>query len=359
MSTLEEQELESLDMQSDFYIKLHEILTWDKSKISMTDWYDFVIKNKSIYEQYSLLTLISTFETSDSKKYKEVLKLLNDSKFLTYIQAITMQIVKDNKLEYSQTINSERQSYKKKVDEVISLTTQQEIIVKKARQLEESIWILEIEIDEYKVIAKKQSKNLEQNIFTIEKLTEKEDLLKQALEQSHNLIKEAKKLWIFVEVNNSRWELRLNSTAVDATSNQTIHSYKPKESLGRFESTSSKIIKSWDKTIVEPFTLKEIPDTKKSENFEIETDNQEQTSMVSEYDAEDIKKMMDTIYYLEEQSKIDSKKIIKLGDSTEKQSKKLEKIKLENKKLKEENDTLKKTVIKAGWWMIVEKKEED
>jgi signal recognition particle receptor subunit beta len=75
-------------------------------------------------------------------------------------------------------------------EDIQSYNSQQKIIVQKAKQLEESIIILENEINQYKQIIKSQSNNLKENIGTIEKLSKKEELLKKALKQSHELVKE-------------------------------------------------------------------------------------------------------------------------------------------------------------------------
>jgi len=341
MNHIETQQLETLEIQSQFYIELNKILTADKSKISMTDWYNFVVKNKEIFEKYSILTLISEFETIDKRKYKQVIKLLKNPDFIMYIQAITMQIVKDNKFEYSQTISQERESYKKKVDEVISLTTQQEIIIKKAKQLETSISNLKAEIQEYRLLIKRQSNNIEENIKLIDELSEKENLLVKALRQSHSLVKEGKKLWIFVEVANSKWELRLNSTAVNATKKQTILSYKEKEFSPIIEErSSSKVIKAWDDKEIERFELKDIDETKEEkieEEFNVEA-IRDMLKEIQQKEESDRKKIKE----LEEELK-------KLKETTDQQSKKIKSLKAEKKDLKRENESLKKTVIVSGW----------
>jgi hypothetical protein len=80
------------------------------------------------------------------------------------MQAITLQLLKDTKESHVEEIKNERQTTKAKVEEVLSLTKQQEIIIKKAKELELTINLLQTEIEDYRTVTKYQSDNLVKNI---------------------------------------------------------------------------------------------------------------------------------------------------------------------------------------------------
>lgn len=264
MNTLEEQQLNELDSQSEFYLELYDILTRDKTKISMSDWYKFVFDNKEKFKQYSILSLKSTLKTIDPKKYKDVLKKFENEDFLIYIEAITKQLFKDTSTTLQKTIENEKKSTLEKVDEILSLNKQQEILIKKARQLEQTIFNLEEEIQENKEIIKKQSDNLKENIWIKEEnisLKKKQEELIKLWRQFNKLVLEWKKLNILLDVNNWKWEVKFNSVAIDATNNFSVitPNYSFPQSYETW--TPATIIKAWDSTKITKFQLKEIQDS--------------------------------------------------------------------------------------------------
>jgi len=298
------------------------------------------------------------------------LKDKNDMIMIVFLITFIDSINEKNQL--NKTIIDELSITKQLINKIIqsneediqSYNSQQKIIIQKAKQLEESIIILENEINQYKQIIKSQSNNLKENIGTIEKLSKKEELLKKALKQSHELVKEWKDLGIFIEVANTKWELRINSTAVDAVGKQSIHSHEEKDFKIKDEPSTSSIIKAWESTNIKPFKLKQIWKNTGTDSQTTETHSaiiEEQ-----EYNSEDIKKMMDRIYDLEQQSLLDTQKIEELEKIANKRTRKIEKLKAENneldeknKKLVNENDSLQKTVIVSAWSRFNETKKED
>lgn len=266
----EQEQLNELDSQSEFYLELYDVLTRDKTKISMSDWYQFVINNKKKYLEYSILSLKNSLEAIDRKKDKKILKILKDEDFRLYTEALTKQLLKEsdaNEQILKKSIENEKKSTLEKISEVLSLNKQQEIIIKKARQLEQKIFNLEEEIEDNKEIIKKQSDNLKENIWLKDKnifLKNKQEELIKLWRQFNELVLEWKKLNILLNVNNWRWEVKFNSIAIDATNNFSV--ITPSKSFPQSFETwdSATIIKTWDSSKISKFQFKEIQDSDES-----------------------------------------------------------------------------------------------
>ena len=286
------------------------------------------------------------------------LKNKNDMIMIVFLITFIDSINENN--EINNIIKKELDLTRDKITEIIesneekvsSYNAQKEIITKKAKQLEETIYTLENEISQYRELIKRQSDNLKEKITLIEELNKKELLLVKTFKQSHELVKRSKRIGIFLEIANTRWKLKINPIVIDAIKKQKIHSNNEKD-------YSDTYTKEYTSSIVR---YKDYPDIREFHLKNIWEDSGKQTTKNSnetEFNSEDIKKMMDRIYELEEQAKIDSKKIEELKKTSQKQAKKIKELKVEKKKLKDDNEKLQKIIIISGWNRFQSTKKED
>ncbi len=261
-------------------------------------------------------------------------------------------------LDVNQNILNELNKTKSRVDEIVKLNEEQKKVISLYIKKDIQRKKLEEEISIYKEITKKQSNNLKENIWTIELLESTIEKHKKLWLQLNSLIKEAKEVWIFIEVANSKWELRINTLAISAIEKQSIHipSERTSATLNETENKWT-IIKAWDYRNIEEFKFKEIVDENTPEELE------EFSDPIS------VKLILDRVSELEISESTNEEEIKTLRNELNKEKKsrkKIEKLKKSQEteinelreRLNKQEALLLKHRIKTSWLTIADDKKD-
>lgn len=232
---------------TDLYDIIYKHIDDKKPYIAINDWYEFALKNKELFLEYTILSLKNLLIEENNNKFNPLLELFKNPNFIIFIEAFKNKLQNENIEQISSDVSDSIKEYWKEVEKILKYY--------KVSQLENQ------RLNKENILIKQGNKNLQDQLIL---LWDKQEEINWLLDlywindidwlieyfnysektgKSHNalflFLKSLEKQWIIISVNNWKWKKNPSIITKKSTIIENKSEYK-KDTISK-----SSILKAW------------------------------------------------------------------------------------------------------------------